>query len=75
MTQAYSDRIQALLEPLVGAFVARRAVNFQCKSMGITPEQIGPSNLAALADKIGRALEVQGKQADAKAIVERIRSL
>jgi len=75
MVNKYASDIQLLLEPLVGAFVAKMAVNFQCKSLGITPEEIGPNNLDQLAERIGKALEMQGKADVSRSMVEKIKAL
>jgi hypothetical protein len=71
----YADQIERLLSPLVGDFVAKMAVKSQCKSLGITPDQIARQNLAELSKKIGDALAFHGHKSEANKIVGIIKNL
>jgi hypothetical protein len=75
MVNKYGQKIEQLLSPLVGDFIAKMAVKSQCKSLGITPENIQPQNLEALSKKIGDALAFHGHKDEAVKIVKTIKSL
>jgi hypothetical protein len=71
----YASKIEAFLSPLVGDFIAKMALKSQCKSLGITPDQITPQNLDALSKKIGDALAFHGHQNEVDMIVKRIKTI
>jgi hypothetical protein len=51
------------------------AVKSQCKSLGITPNEIGQRDLDALSKKIGDALAFHGHKDEADKIVRMIKSM
>lgn len=71
----YAEKIERLLAPLVGEFIAKMAVKSQCKSLGITPDDIGPHHLEDLSKKIGQALSFHGHREQAEKIVQMIKRL
>jgi len=71
----YATKIEALLSPLIGDFLAKMAVKSQCKSLGITPEDIGQQHLDPLAKKISDALAFQGHKDGIDKIVQRIKNI
>jgi len=75
MVNPYAAKIEAFLSPMVGDFIAKMALKSQCKSLGITPEQITPQYLDALSKKIGDALAFHGHQQEVDMIVKRIKSI
>ena len=75
MVNPFAEKIEELLEPLVGAFVGKMAVKSQCKSLGITPDEIGPQHLEPLSKKIGAALASQGHSDQADSIVRKIKTM
>ena len=75
MGNPFAQKIEKLLEPLVGGFVGKMAVKSQCKSLGITPDEIGPQHLEPLSKKIGAALASQGHSAEADTIIRKIRTM
>ena len=75
MGNPFAEKIEKLLEPLVGGFVGKMAVKSQCKSLGITPDEIGPQHLDQLSKKIGAALSSQGHSDQAESIIRKIRTM
>ena len=75
MANRFAQNIEKLLEPLVGGFVGKMAIKSQCKSLGISPDDIGPQHLDALSKKIGAALSSQGHASEADSIIRKIKSL
>ena len=75
MANEYAIKIENLLSPLVGDLMARMALKSQCKSLGITPDEIAPQHLDQLASKIGFALSIQGHKDDAENIISTINSI
>ena len=75
MANRFAQNIEKLLEPLVGGFVGKMAVKSQCKSLGITPDDIGPQHLDALSKKIGAALAFHGHKSEADSIVRKIKTM
>lgn len=75
MANRFAEQIERLLSPLVGDFVAKMAVKSQCKSLGITPDNIAKQNLEPLSKKIGDALAFHGHKEKANKIVETIKSM
>ena len=75
MPNHYADRIEHLLSPLVGEFIAKMAVKSQCKSIGITPDNIQRQNLETLSKKIGDALAFHGHKDEANKIVTAIKNM
>jgi hypothetical protein len=71
----YAQKIEALLSPLVGGFMAKMALKSQCKSIGITPEEIGPQHLGALSKKIGDALAFHGHKGEADRVIASIKRM
>jgi hypothetical protein len=71
----YAQKIERLLSPMVGDFIAKMAIKSQCKSLGITPENIRPTHLEALSKKIGDALAFHGHQDEAGSIVKKIETM
>jgi hypothetical protein len=68
-----AQKIEKLLEPIVGDFIAKAAVKAQCKSIGTTPDDLNPQHLEALSKKIEAAIKIYGH--DATEIGEKIRKL
>lgn len=75
MMNPYKVQIERLISPIVGDFIAKITLNFQCRALNIEAENVGPEHLEELSHKIGHALEVQGKQKEAEEIAEKIRNL
>lgn len=75
MSNIYAEKIERLLSPLVGEFIAKMALKSQCKSLGITPDGIGPGHLDALSKKIGDALAFHGHKNEAASIVKKISTM
>lgn len=73
MANELAQNIEKLLEPIVGDFIAKAAVKAQCKSIGTTPDELGPQHLEALSKKIEAAIKIYGH--DATEIGEQIRKL
>jgi hypothetical protein len=71
----YAEKIEDLLSPMVGDFIAKMALKSQCKSLGITPDQIGPQHLDDLSDKVGQALSFHGHKEDVEKISALIRRI
>jgi hypothetical protein len=75
LANRYAEQIERLLSPLVGDFVAKMAVKSQCKSLGITPDEIRQQDLEALSKKIGDALAFHGHKNEADKIVGMIKNM
>ena len=75
MTNPYAEKIETLLSPIVGGFMARMAVKSQCKSLGIIPENIEPQHLEALSKKIGDALAFHGHKGEANRVIGIIKNM
>jgi hypothetical protein len=75
MENGYGKKIEQLLSPLVGEFIAKMAVKSQCKSIGITPDNIQQQNLETLSKKIGDALAFHGHKDEANKIVAAIKNM
>jgi hypothetical protein len=71
----YAQKIEALLSPMVGGFMAKMALKSQCKSLGITPDEIGRQHLDALSKKIGDALAFHGHKGEADRVVAKIKNM
>jgi hypothetical protein len=68
MANPYAEKIERILTPVVGGFVAKITVRSQCKSLGITPDEIGIQHLDKLSGKIGAALAFHGHKQEADKI-------
>ena len=75
MANPYAQKIEALLSPMVGGFMAKMALKSQCKSIGITPEEIGPQHLGSLSKKIGDALAFHGHKGEADRVIASIKRM
>ena len=75
MPNRFSEQIEQILAPVVGDFMAKMAVKAQCKSLGITPDNITIAHLPDLAQKIGDAMAFMGKREQSESIVGRIQGL
>ncbi len=73
MSNELAQRIEKLLEPIVGDFIARAAVKAQCKSIGTTPDELKADHLDPLSRKIEAAIKIYGH--DATEIGEAIRRM
>jgi hypothetical protein len=68
-----AKKIEKLLEPIVGDFIAKAAVKAQCKSIGTTPDDLQTYHLEPLSKKIESALRIYGYE-DTE-VGEKIRNL
>ncbi|MCK5038182.1 MAG: hypothetical protein KAS16_03695 [Thermoplasmata archaeon] len=75
MTNHFSEQIESLLTPLLGNFMATMAVKSQCRSLGITPEDIGAQHLEELSGKVGQALAIHGNKEETDRIIRKIKSM
>jgi hypothetical protein len=75
MPNIYADKIKGIISPLVGDFIAKKAVESQCKSLGITPDAISAQHLDALAKKFQNAMAFYGYKSEAENIAKAIKSL
>jgi hypothetical protein len=75
LANRFADQIERLLSPLIGDFIAKMAVKSQCKSLGITPDQISAQHLDPLSKKIGDALAFHGHKGEASNIIRKIASM
>ncbi|MCK4790299.1 MAG: hypothetical protein KAV87_41565 [Desulfobacteraceae bacterium] len=75
MANPYAEKIERLLSPLIGDFMAKMAMKSQCKGLGITPDEIGPQHLDDLAKKIGEALAFHGHKEETDRIVATIKRM
>ena len=75
MANRFAEQIESLLTPLLGDFMAKMAVKSQCRSLGITPEDIGAQHLEELSGKVGQALAFHGKKEESDRIVRKIKSM
>ena len=75
MTNLYAEKIKGIISPLVGDFIAKMAVDSQCKAIGITADGIQAQHLDALATKFKSAMAFYGYQNEAENIAKAIQSL
>jgi hypothetical protein len=75
MTNRYAEKIKSLISPHVGDFIAKMAVESQCKALGISPEGIGPQHLEELADKFKNAMAFYGYKSEGENIANAIRGI
>lgn len=75
MPNTYAEKIKGLISPLVGDFIAKKAVESQCKAIGITPEAISAQHLDVLAKKFENAMAFYGYKNEAENIAKAIRSI
>lgn len=75
MTNIYAEKIKSLISPHVGDFIAKKAVESQCKAIGITPDSISAQHLDALAKKFENAMAFYGYKNEAENIAKAIRSI
>lgn len=73
MSNELAKKIEKILEPIVGDFIAKAAVKAQCKSIGTTPDDLQPYHLEPLSKKIESALRIYGYE-DTE-VGEKIRNL
>ena len=60
MSNELARKIEQILEPIVGDFIAKAAVKAQCKSIGTTPDDLQVYHLESLSKKIESALRIYG---------------
>ena len=60
MSNELAKKIEKILEPIVGDFIAKAAVKAQCKSIGTTPDDLQTYHLEPLSKKIESALRIYG---------------
>lgn len=75
MPNTYADKIKNVISPLVGDFIAKKAVESQCKAIGITPDTISAQHLEPLAKKFENAMAFYGYKNEAENIAKAIRSI
>ncbi len=73
MPNELANKILAILETSVGKVVAQAGLSAQCAKLGKTMDNIDEGDLRKLAESIGGAMNVFGK--DGNAISREIRSL
>ncbi|TAJ45398.1 hypothetical protein [Methanofollis fontis] len=71
----YAEKIIGILEPKIGAAMAKTALKTQCKKCGITPENISAGDLPNLADSLYAPLKVFAGDAFAQGMVDQIRKI
>jgi hypothetical protein len=75
MSNSYAEKIKKVISPLVGDFIAKKAVESQCKAIGITPDTINAQHLDALAAKFQNAMAFYGYKNEAENIAKAIRNI
>ena len=68
-------KIERILSPLIGHFMAKMALRSQCERLGITPDQLEIHHLDALSEHIGSALTCSGYNDDIRRIIDSIKMI
>ena len=73
MSSSLADKIVSSIEPFVGKFIAEAALKTQSAVIGKTVESINQDDLDRLAERIGQAMTIFGK--DGGEIAQSIKSI
>jgi len=73
MSSTLAEKIVSSIEPFVGKFIAEAALKTQSAVIGKTVESINQEDLDRLAERIGEAMRIFGK--DGSAIAQSIKSI
>ncbi len=63
MANELAQRIEKLLEPIIGDFIAKAAVKAQCRAIGTTPDELTVNDLDPLSRRIEAAIKIYGHDA------------
>lgn len=75
MSNELALKVEKLLIPVLGEFIAKATVAKYCKTIGTTSDDLTHANLKELADKMEGVLTTFAGASTAKSICDEVRSM